>query len=250
MELNGRTLFLCLLTTILLSGGFSVAAQEKTYRVALIAHSPPLSYTDQTGKFTGFNVEMAIELCAAMKIRCVQQPLPIDKIVDMAAADQVDFAVVGFIATPERQKRVLFSKAYFQSISVWMAKPSVAAGNSRSSVAVIKGSAQASHAQAMGWKTIQGATNVEITSMLASGVADAAVLPMLGALSLAQEASLLPLGLRFTVLSGPLITGTLHMVISPKQPELVDRINAAIDQIKRDGRFDRINTQFVPFSLL
>ncbi|MBK9574363.1 MAG: transporter substrate-binding domain-containing protein [Rhodoferax sp.] len=128
MELNGRTLFLCLLTTILLSV----------------------------------------------------------KIVDMAAADQVDFAVVGFIATPERQKRVLFSKAYFQSISVWMAKPSVAAGNSRSSVAVIKGSAQASHAQAMGWKTIQGATNVEITSMLASGVADAAVLPMLGALSLAQ----------------------------------------------------------------
>ena len=86
--------------------------------------------------------------------------------------------------------------------------------------------------------------------MLASGVADAAVLPMLGALSLAQEASLLPFGLRFTVLSGPLITGTLHMVISPKQPELVDRINAAIDQIKRDGRFDRINTQFVPFSLL
>ncbi len=250
MGLDGRTLFLCLLTTILLSGGFSVAAQEKTYRVALIAHSPPLSYTDQTGKFTGFNVEMAIELCAAMKIRCVQQPLPIDKIVDMAAADQVDFAVVGFIATPERQKRVLFSKAYFQSISVWMAKPSVTAGNSRSSVAVIKGSAQASHAQAMGWKTIQGATNVEITSMLASGVADAAVLPMLGALSLAQEASLLPLGLKFTVLSGPLITGTLHMVISPKQPELVDRINAAIDQIKRDGRFDRINTQFVPFSLL
>jgi polar amino acid transport system substrate-binding protein len=250
VELDGRTLFLCLLTTILLSGGFSVAAQEKTYRVALIAHSPPLSYTDQTGKFTGFNVEMAIELCATMKIRCVQQPLSIDKVVDMAATDQVDFAVVGFIATPERQKRVLFSKAYFQSISVWMARPSVAAGNSRSSVAVIKGSAQASHAQAMGWKTIQGATNVEITSMLASGVADAAVLPMLGALSLAQEASLLPLGLRFTVLSGPLITGTLHMVISPKQPELVDRINAAIDQIKRDGRFDRINTQFVPFSLL
>jgi ABC-type amino acid transport substrate-binding protein len=250
VKLNGRTQFLWFLATILLLGGFPISAQEKAYRVALIAHSPPLSYTDQTGKFTGFNVEIATELCATMKIRCVQQSFTVDKIVDMAAADQFDFAVVGFIATPERRKKVLFSKEYFQSLSVWMAKPSVAVGSSRSGVAVIKGSAQASHAKAMGWKTVEGATNAEITSFLVSGIADAAVLPMLGALSLAQENPLQAFGLKSTVLTGPLITGTLHMVISPKQADLVERINDAIDQIKRDGRFDRINTKFVPFSLL
>lgn len=246
MKLNSRQL----LPAILLLVSFTVAAQDRIYRVALIAHSPPLSYTDSAGKFTGFNVEMAAELCATMKIRCVQQPLPVDKIVDMAAADQIDFAVVGFVSTPERRARVLFSKVYFQSMSVWMAKPSVAAGNSRSSVAVIKGSAQASHAQAMGWRTTEAATNADITSLLVSEVADAAVLPMLGALSLAQESVLQPLGLKSTALSGPLVTGALHMVINPKYPELVERIDAAIDQIKRDGRFDRINTKFVPFSLL
>lgn len=245
-----QTLFRWLLSTILLLGSFAVAAQEKIYRVALISHSPPLSYTDHTGKFTGFNVEVAAELCATMRIRCVQQALPIDKIVDMAATDQIDFAVVGFVATPERRARVLFSKDYFQSMSVWMAKPTVTVGNSRSSVAVIKGSAQASHAQAMGWKTTEVATNREITLLLASGVADATVLPMLGALSLAQENLLLPLELKSTVINGPLITGSLRMVINPKQAELVERINAAIDQIKRDGRFDRINTKFVPFSLM
>ena len=246
MKLNIRGLF----PTLLLLGCITAAAQEKIYRVALIAHSPPLSYTDAAGKFTGFNVEMATELCATMKIRCVQQPLPVDKIVDMAATDQIDFAVVGFIPTPERKARVLFSKVYFQSMSVWMGRPSVAAGNSRSSVAVIKGSAQASHAQAMGWKTTEVATNADIASVLSSGTADAAVLPMLGALSLAQGSTLLPLGLKSTVLSGPLITGTLHMVINPKQAEMTARINAAIDQIKLDGRFDRINSRFVPFSLL
>ena len=239
-----------LLPPILLLVSLTVAAQEKLYRVALIAHSPPLSYTDSAGKFTGFNVEMATELCTTMKIRCVQRPLPVDKIVDMAATDQIDFAVVGFIPTPERKARVLFSKVYFQSMSVWMSKPLVTAGNSRSSVAVIKGSAQASHAQAMGWKTTEVATNADIASLLFSGIADAAVLPMLGALSLAQESMLLPLGLKSTVLSGPLITGTLHMVINPKQAEMTARINAAIDQIKLDGRFDRINSRFVPFSLL
>jgi ABC-type amino acid transport substrate-binding protein len=245
-----KLIFRRLLPTLLLLGCITAAAQEKIYRVALIAHSPPLSYTDAAGKFTGFNVEMATELCATMKIRCVQQPLPIDKIVGMAAADQIDFAVVGFIPTPERKAQVLFSKVYFQSMSVWMARPSVTAGNSQSSVAVIKGSAQASHAQAMGWKTTEVATNADIASLLSSGTADAAVLPMLGALSLAQESTLQPLGLKSTILSGPLITGPLHMVINPKHVELAVRINAAIDQIKLDGRFDRINSKFVPFSLL
>jgi ABC-type amino acid transport substrate-binding protein len=40
------------------------------------------------------------------------------------------------------------------------------------------------------------------------------------------------------------------MVVSPRQRELLESLNAAIDQIKRDGRFDRINRKFVPFSLL
>jgi polar amino acid transport system substrate-binding protein len=209
-----------------------------------------LSYTDQAGQFTGFNVEIAAELCATMKIRCVQQLMAVEQIVDMAAADQIDFAVVGFVATPERKARVLFSKEYFQSMSVWMAKPSVTAGHSNSAVAVIKGSAQAGHAQSMGWKTRQVSAPKEIAFLLASGEADATLLPMLGALALAQENPVQSLGLKSTVLSAPLITGTLHMVISPGKAELVERLNAAIDQIKRDGRFDRINTKFVPFSLL
>lgn len=252
MESNNRITwqFRWILATILLVVSLTAEAEEKIYRVALITHSPPLSYTDQADKFTGFNVEIAVELCATMKIRCEQHLLPIDKIVDMAATDQVDFAVVGFVATPERRARVLFSKDYYQSMSVWLAKPSVAPGRAGSTVAVVKGSAQASHAQSMGWKTNQVTAQKEIASLLASGDADAAVLPMLSALAMSQEYSVQSLGLKTTVLSGPLITGSLHMVISPMQAALVERLNAAIDQIKRDGRFDRINTKFVPFSLL
>lgn len=139
-----------LLPTALLFSSAVVAAEEKIDRVALIANSPRLSYTDETGKFTGFNVEIATELCTSMRVRCVQHPVLASQIVDEAAADQL----------------------------------------------------------------------------------------------------VRPLGLNSTVLSGPLITGALHMVISPKQAELVERIDAALDQTKRDGRFDRINTKFVPFSLL
>jgi ABC-type amino acid transport substrate-binding protein len=242
-------LLLCTALPMLLLAG-TAQADEKTYRVALIAQSPPLSYTDEAGKFTGFNVEMAAELCTTMKIRCVQQPVALDKIVDLAAADKVDFAVVGFIATPERRARVLFSKDYYQSMSVWLAKPAVPVGHAGSTVVVSKGSAQAAHAQSMGWKTVEVGTTKEMLPLLASGGADAAVLPMLNALAMAQDKALLGAGFKSTVLKGPLVTGALHMVVSPKQTELLERLNTAIDQIKRDGRFERINSKFVPFSLL
>ncbi len=226
------------------------AADDRTFRVAVIAHSPPLSYSDENGKLGGFNVEIAHELCASMKVSCQLQPMSIEKIVEAVASDEVAFAVVAFIPTAERRHKVLFSKPYFQSLSVWLSKPSIVPGDPRSKVAVIKGSAQAMHAEAMGWNTLAVVTQKEVSTQLCSGSADAVVMPMLGALAIMQEKSIQQLGLKSTPLFEPALTGALHMPISPAQPHLVSLINAAIDQLKRDGRFDRINSKFIPFRLL
>ena len=232
----------------LLAGGQAVA-QEKTYQVAVIGHSPPLSFSQDGGKLTGFNIEMAHELCATMQIRCELKPMTINDIVDAVASQKADFAVVGFIVTPERQQKVLFSKTYFQSVSVWLSRHQTEPDHPRTAVVVINGSAQAHHAQAAGWNHIKVSSQKDIAPMLSSGAADGALLPMLGALSLMQDKSLQELGLKTKVLNVPLLTGSLHMPIDPRQPALVHRINAALDQIKSDGRFDRINTRFIPFRL-
>lgn len=234
------------LAALLVVSGVS-QANDRTYRVAVIGYSPPLSYTDESGKLTGFNIEVAHELCATMQIRCQLQPMPIESIVDSVAADDSAFAVVGFIPTPERQQRVLFSKTYFHSRSVWLARPGVALGHSQKPVAVIKGSAQARHAEAMGWKSIAVVTQNEIPALLATGKADATLMPMLGALALLRDKNLQPLLLESTILTDPTMSGPLHMLISPKEAALAERLNAAIDQIKRDGRFDRLNSQFMPW---
>ncbi|KXB31187.1 hypothetical protein AT959_10935 [Dechloromonas denitrificans] len=247
----------CLQSTARLAGQFALAAllvvgsvcqaDDRSYRVAVIGYSPPLSYTDESGKLTGFNIEVAHELCATLQIRCQLQPMPIENIVDSVAADDSAFAVVGFIPTPERQQRVLFSKTYFHSRSVWLARPGLALGKSPKPVAVIKGSAQARHAEAMGWKSIPVVTQNEIPALLSTGKADATLLPMLGALALLRDKSLQPLLLESTILTDPTMSGSLHMLVSPKEAPLVERLNAAIDQIKRDGRFDRLNSQFMPW---
>ncbi len=222
---------------------------ETVLRVAVISHSPPLSFKDQDGKLTGFNIEVARELCAVLQASCELHPMPIEGIVDAVASDAADFAAVGFIATLDRQKRVLFSKTYFRSFSMWLSRPSVQPGQTPGNVAVIAGSAQALRAKAKGWKILPVTSQEELASRLVSGEAVAAVMPMANALTLMQSKVVAPLGFRPVVIQDPQLTGALHMLVNPRKPELVNRIDEALDTIKSDGRFDRINSRFIPFRL-
>ena len=47
----------------------------------------------------------------------------------------------------------------------------------------------------------------------------------------------------------PQLSGDVAFSISPQRPDLQARIDAAIDAVKSDGRFDRINTKYLPFRL-
>jgi ABC-type amino acid transport substrate-binding protein len=45
----------------------------------------------------------------------------------------------------------------------------------------------------------------------------------------------------------PELAGDLAFGISPRRPELKEEIDAALDRIKRNGTYDRINSRFLPF---
>lgn len=224
-------------------------AGEAAYRVAIIGNSPPMSYVDEQGRLTGFNVAIAHALCETMNSRCELRATALDQVVDSVAAGEVDFAVVSLLATPERRAKVLFSKPYYRSLSVWLGRPQFVPGKAGSRVAVVRGSAQARHAEAQGWSLRPVASHAELPPLLAGGGADAVVVPMPTAVRLMAEPSLQALGLRPTILADPLLGGDVCISIDPKRPELKAHIDAAIDTIKRDGRYDRINTQFLPFRM-
>lgn len=237
-----------LLAAASLLAGAATAA-EAVYRVAVIGNSPPMSYVDEEGRLTGFNVAIAHALCATMAIRCELQPTPLDQVVDRVAAGAVDFAVVSLLATPERRARVLFSKPYYRSLSIWLGRPTLAPGNAGSTVAVVRGSAQARYAEKQGWPIRPVASHAELPALLAAGEAQAALVPMATAIGLMTRQALQELDLRPTPLADPLLGGDVCISIDPQQPALKEGIDAAIDAIKRDGRYDRINTQFLPFRL-
>lgn len=238
-----------LVSALLLALPLAAPASDAPFRVAVIGNSPPMSYVDEQGSLTGFNVAIAHALCAELKQQCQLVPVPLDHVVDAVAAGDFDFAAVSLLATPERRRKVLFSKPYYHSMSIWLGKPGIRPETGTATVAVVRGSAQARHAETQGWKTLPLASHTEVPGVLAAGQADAAVVPMPTALGLMNEKPLQPLGLKPTILSAPLLTGDVCISINPRRPELKERLDAAIDQIKRDGRYDRINTQFLPFRL-
>ncbi len=225
------------------------AAADEPLRVAVIDNSPPMSYEDADGKLVGFNIEMAEALCQTMRVRCTLQRVSIGRLIDTLVAGEADFAAVSLLVTPERQQQVLFSKPYYHSLSIWLARPETRPGTPGIVVAAVRGSAQARHVEGEGWKHLFVDHHRDLPALLAAGTADAALVPMPTALQLVREKALQQAGVAPSILPAPLLGGDVAFSISPRRPDLRPRIDAAIDAVKNDGRFDRINSKYLPFRL-
>jgi len=234
---------------ILLAGVAIVchAAGDKAVRVALLENSPPMAYRNSNGELTGFTVTMMRALCEEMRLTCAYQVTTLERVLDEVAAGEVDIGAVSLLETPERRARVIFAKPYFRSISLWFAKNGVLPGQAGLRVAVVRGSAQERFARGKGWEMVPVKTNGDLAEPLAAGIAQAAIIPMSTGLGLMNRPDFRQLGLSSTVMNEAELGGDVSFIISPRSPELKEQMDAALDRIKRNGTYDRINSQFLPF---
>lgn len=229
--------------------GHGTGAMAEQLRVAVIGNSPPMSYEDGSGKLVGFNIELAEAICSDLGVRCIFLRMPIGSVIDALSAGDMDFAAVSFLVTPERRERVAFSKLVYRSVSVWMGLPALTPGRPDVTVAAVSGSVQARYAEQQGWKTRLVQSHQDLPSLFASGEANAMLVPTTTSVLLLQNETVAKLGLKFFVISDPSVAGDVAIAINPHRIDLRPRIDAAIDRIKADGRFDRINSKHLPFRL-
>lgn len=239
------TLFLVFLFALL--GASVQAASDKPLRVVVLENSPPMSFRDENGLQTGFNVEVMRALCQEMKANCVFQVGTLESVLDMLSNGVVDIAAVSLLDTPERRERVIFAKPYFRSVSFWFAKADIQPGQAGIRIAVVHGSAQERYALSKGWQTVAVRTNGELAEPLVAGLAQAAIVPMSTGLNLMKKANVRELNFSVTAMGDPALAGDAAFGISKHRPDLKGPIDAAIDRIKTNGVYDRINTQFLPF---
>lgn len=247
--MSGRLLLFLLsfLLPVGIATGKEPANVGPTLRVLVLDDAPPLSFRDQSGQLTGFNVEIVRAVCHEMQARCQFDVATQGAVVDAVAQGKADIAGVGLQETPDRQGKLIFAKPHYRSLSLWLARRGVQPGQPGLRVAVVGGSEQERYARRQGWATLEVASFGELGSPMISGRAQAVMVPMISALNLQKSEAFRQLDLVPVVMRVPELAGGVAFGISPLRPELKEEINAALDRIKRNGTYDRINSRFLPF---
>ena len=244
-----RRALVSLLCFFLSIGGWGggLANAEPSLRVLVIDNAPPMSFRDKAGRLTGFSVDIARAICDEMRARCVFDVAVQSELIDRLTRGKADIVATGLLETPERRGKLLFAKPYYRSFSMWQARQDVQPGQEGVRVAVVSGSAQEEYARRQGWKIRPVPTNGELGVPLVAGEVQAALVPMLTALNLQNNEAFRQLELAATVLRSPDLGGDASFGVSLFRPELVVEINAALERIKRNGTYDRINSRYLPF---
>jgi octopine/nopaline transport system substrate-binding protein len=104
---------LAIVGSVIALGG--AAAQEKTIKIATEGAYAPWNFTGAGGKLEGFEIDLANDLCARMKVKCEIVAQDWDGIIPALQAKKYDAIMAGMSITDERKKVIDFSNAYGNS---------------------------------------------------------------------------------------------------------------------------------------
>ena len=106
----------------LLAASFAIggaAAQEKTVKIATEGAYAPWNFTGAGGKLEGFEIDLANDLCARMKVKCEIVAQDWDGIIPALQAKKYDAIMAGMNITDKRLEVINFSHAYAATPHGW-----------------------------------------------------------------------------------------------------------------------------------
>ena len=110
--------FVKFLSIALFSGTLAVdfaTAQDRTVRIAVEGAYAPWNFTGAGGKLEGFEIDLANDLCARMKMRCEIVAQDWDGMIPAPNAKKFDAIMDAMTITDERRKAIDFSDRYADS---------------------------------------------------------------------------------------------------------------------------------------
>jgi octopine/nopaline transport system substrate-binding protein len=96
------------------------AAQEKTLKIATEGAYAPWNFTGAGGKLEGFEIDLANDLCARMKVKCEIVAQDWDGIIPALTAKKYDAIMAGMSITDKRKEVINFTIPYADNPSVFM----------------------------------------------------------------------------------------------------------------------------------
>ncbi len=247
-----KTLFTTLLLlTVVFSNAF---AGEPVLRVAIDSPYPPFAYTDpQTGKLTGFDYDIAVEICRIMNRECEIITVPFDNIIPEIVAQKIDIGVAGMAKTPEREQKVLFSDKYFRSSSVFVGFPGLLTpsveGLKGKKIGVQHKTTQEAYLRKTFGEVAEIVTFSNFTEIISATLAktiDIAFVDGLPGYAFLKTEK----GDNLDIVGEPIMLGSGSCIVLHKSlEEERNAINEAIQTMRKSGRYDVLNRKYFEFNV-
>lgn len=237
-------------------GGLITELSAEPLIVATEGVYPPFSYVDDNGQLTGFDTDIARALCRQMERECELRQVAWSDLIPEMEAGRVDFSVASMAKTEDRSRRVNFTDYYYRSHSTFAGDPD---RFSDISPKVLKGVRLATGRDTIQADFLQNHypdSEIILTDdlpqtleLLKSGKADLALSDTINLLDFLQQ----PESLQFDYIGDPLQAEELHskahIAVRKGEEQLLEDLNEALEDIRLDGSYERINRKYFPFSI-
>jgi len=235
----------------------TTAAEAKdwsTIRIGTEGAYPPFNFIDSDQQLQGFDIDIAKAVCEKLKAECTFTAQDWDGIIPALQAGKFDAIFASMSITDERKKVVDFSRPYYNTPSSFFA----AKGSDITDIsqAALKGKtigAQSSTIQSAFLESDYGDLDVkfyptqdEVNLDLQSGRIDALFVDKLVGLDWLKTED----GACCEVVGTDIpIGGGVGAAVRQDDTELRDLISKAIEELKADGTYEKINAKYFPFSI-
>lgn len=244
----------------LLALPLSSAAQAPGWakvRVGVEGNYPPFSKLGPDGKLSGFDIDIALAVCAQIKAECTLVQQEWDGMMPALSAKKFDMIVASMTITDERRKAADFSDPYYDVPSRWVAKagafkdasPAALAGKR---IVVLRNSPRAKHVadNYKGVDVLLVNKETDVYMELVSGRGDIGF----GSSVVSSEAFLKkPEGKGFAQV-GPVVRldgggGGVGIAFRKGEDALREKVNAALKAIKASGQYKKMADQYFDFDI-
>ena len=234
------------------------AAQAAPLRVAVEGDGAyaPFSFFKADKSLTGFDIEITNALCKHIPEGCEIIPVNFEVIVDGLAACKFDASISSMALTKERSAKILFGPTYYRSHTTFLGRPDRFADVSPET---LKGARLASSQGTIQQdylvnnypqSTVLEAKDMnEAYDMLIKGKVDLVLADSIVQMEFLQSKD----GADFAYVGEPLkaeiFNSASYVTLRKGFEAQSDEFAEALKHIRLDGTYDRINRDFVPFSI-
>ena len=218
------------------------AEPAKVLRVGTEPAFAPFEFPKEGSKeLTGFDIELVQAIGKQMGAKVEISGMGFDALIPALNAGNIDVAIAGMTITEERKKAVSFSDPYYTSGLIIMVKKDNTAVKSIDDFKGKRIAAQIGTTGEMKSRSVEGAkvttfnTQDEAALELKNGGVDAVIgdLPVM-------EYYLAKGGSQFAMTVGEKMEAEQYGIAAKKGSKLVEDINKAMAELKKNGEFDKI----------